>query len=275
MTGETTADYHSHTHDSEKVDGTLIQRGTRPVAPISCRRSSCVPGATGFSFGEAMHAIFLFDVSGVMAQPWLDAGYECWCVDIQHPVSYDTGGITSSGKLHFVHWDLTRPWLCPVDRSEIAFVAAFPPCDHLAVSGARWFTGKGLRLLSASVSMFATSAEFCEWSQAPYLIENPVSTISTYWRKPDYTFSPHWFTGYNVDDNYTKKTCLWTGGGFQMPDQLLAEGLGEPDDRIHRAPPGPDRHNIRSKTPLGFAKAVFNANHDIERNFLPCCRRGA
>jgi hypothetical protein len=27
-------------------------------------------------------AVFLFDVSGVMAEPWLDAGYECWIVDI-------------------------------------------------------------------------------------------------------------------------------------------------------------------------------------------------
>lgn len=28
---------------------------------------------------------------------------------------------------------------------RVAFVAAFPPCTHLVVSGARWFKGKGLR----------------------------------------------------------------------------------------------------------------------------------
>lgn len=204
-------------------------------------------------------AVFLYDVTGKMAQPWLEAGYECWLVDLQHPSAYETDGITTEGRLHKVHADLTRPWLCPVDRERLAFVAAFPPCDHLAVSGARWFRGKGLRKLASSISMFATAAEFCEWSKAPYLIENPVSSISSYWRKPDHTFHPWHFTGYCAEDNYTKKTCLWTGGGFQMPDVHMDASLGEPDNRIHCAPQGPDRYNFRSATPSGFARAVFEA----------------
>ena len=204
--------------------------------------------------------IFLFDVTGIMAKPWLDAGFECHIVDIDHPVAYETGGVTSDGRLHRVHADLSKPWLPPVDRERIAFVAAFPPCDHLAVSGARWFKGKGLRRLSHSIDMFATAAEFCEWAGAPYMIENPVSTISSYWRKPDYTFSPHHFTWYNMGDNYTKKTCIWSGNGFVMPDQKRADLIGEPDDRIHKCPPSADRASIRSATPLGFARAVYYAN---------------
>ena len=159
-------------------------------------------------------AISLFDLTGTMLKPWLDAGYECYSVDTQHPAAYESGGITSSGRMHKVHADLMRPWLPPVERSRIAFVSAFPPCDHLAVSGARWFKGKGLRLLARSIEMFATAAEFCEWTEAPYLIENPVSNIASHWRKSDYTFSPHHFTGYKAEDSYTKKTCLWTGGAL-------------------------------------------------------------
>ena len=204
--------------------------------------------------------ISLFDFTGRMVKPWLDAGYNCWIVDVQHPVAYETGGITAEGRLLKVHADLMRPWLCPVDRERIAFVAAFPPCNDVAVSGARWFKGKGLRRLAASIEMFATAAEFAEWSGAPYVIENPVSNISSHWRKPDYTFSPHHFTGYCREDNYTKKTCLWTGGGFVMPDAYQAQGLGDPDDRIHKCPPGPHRQNIRSATPIGFAEAVFRSN---------------
>lgn len=45
-----------------------------------------------------------------------------------------------------------------------------------------------------------------------------------------------------------------------MPEQYMAESLGEPDDRIHKCPPGPERGNIRSATPMGFAEAVFRAN---------------
>ena len=204
--------------------------------------------------------ISLFDISGIMVKPWLDAGYQAFIVDCQHPVAYDNGGITSEGNLHKVHWDLSRPWLPPVDRKDITFVAAFPPCDHLAVSGARWFAGKGLRRMAQAIDLFATAAEFCEWAEAPYMIENPVSTISSYWRKPDHTFSPHQYTGYCTNDNYTKKTCLWTGHGFVMPDHLLDLSLGQPDDRIHKAPPGPDRHNFRSATPQGFAWAVYEFN---------------
>jgi hypothetical protein len=204
--------------------------------------------------------VSLFDVTGKMVKPWLDAGYECWIVDIQHPTAYDTMGITQTGRLYKVHADLTRSWLPPFDRERIAFVAAFPPCDHLAVSGARWFKGKGLRKLETSISMFATAAEFCEWSGAPYLIENPVSNIASHWRKADHTFSPEYFTGLCREDNYTKKTCLWTGGGFVMPEQCRDDSLGKPDDRIHKCPPGPERHNIRSATPMGFAQAVFQSN---------------
>ena len=204
--------------------------------------------------------ISLFDVSGKMVQPWLAAGYKCWIVDIQHPVAYETMGITTDGNLHKVNADLSRPWLPPIDRDRIAFVAAFPPCDHLSVSGARWFKGKGLRKLEISIAMFATAAEFCEWSGAPYMIENPVSSIASYWRKSDHSFHPHQYTKYRAEDNYTKKTCLWTGGGFVMPKVAKDYSLPEPDDRIHKCPPGPERHNIRSATPLGFAEAVFRCN---------------
>lgn len=45
-----------------------------------------------------------------------------------------------------------------------------------------------------------------------------------------------------------------------MPSPAIVDGLGKPDDRIHKCPPGPDRHNIRSATPMGFARAVYHAN---------------
>jgi hypothetical protein len=46
-----------------------------------------------------------------------------------------------------------------------------------------------------------------------------------------------------------------------MPAAFQLEGADRPDDRIHKCPPGPERHNIRSATPLGFAKAVFESNY--------------
>lgn len=204
-------------------------------------------------------AVFLYDLTGEMAAPWLAAGFTCYIVDIQHKRGYHPD--KDNPRLIRVGADLRNGWLPPAEISgRAAFAAAFPPCDHLAVSGARWFKGKGLRLLALSIDMFATAAEICEWLGCPYLIENPASTISTYWRKSDYTFHPWQFTTLEPNDNYTKLTCLWVGGGFVMPTIQSDESLGKPDDRIHKCPPSAERANIRSATPAGFARAVFEAN---------------
>jgi hypothetical protein len=200
--------------------------------------------------------VSLFDKTGNMVRPWAEAGYECVCYDIAHDrPRFESVG---AGSIMFVPFDLMHR--APIVAGRIAIVFAFPPCTHLAVSGARWFQGKGLRALAESVQMFATAAEFAEASGAPYMIENPVSTISTYWRKPDHTFHPYEYTGFCLNDNYTKKTCLWTGGGFVMPEPEINHYLGEPDNRIHAAPPSDERADFRSATPMGFARAVFSSN---------------
>jgi hypothetical protein len=200
-------------------------------------------------------AVFLFDITGNAANPWLDAGYDCWIVDIQHEES------KTDGRLHKVKADLMSG--VPAGLPENPdFVAAFPPCTDLAVSGAAWFKGKGLRRLADSIHLFATAAEYCESTGAPYFIENPVSTISSYWRQPDYKFHPCQYAGYHIEDNYTKETCLWTGGGFVMPPMSMPLDMEIDTKYIHHQPPGSERANIRSATPMGFSKAVFEANHD-------------
>lgn len=194
-----------------------------------------------------MIVVSLFDYTTNMVQPWADAGYDCVCVDLQHTHTHTLGKITK------VSADIME-YLPP--RQEIAFMAAFPPCTHLAVSGSRWFKGKGLYALADSVRLFAKAAQLCEWAECPYMIENPVSTISTYWRKPDYSFDP-W--EYGAD--YTKRTCLWTGGGFVMPSAAVTNKPEVCKSKMHLIPPGDDRANLRSETPVGFAEAVFHANH--------------
>lgn len=219
-------------------------------------------------------AIFLFDLTGIMAEPWRKAGYNCYIVDIQHPM-----GISEDKKrpgLFKVGADLRNGWLPPSDVvGRIAFVGAFPECTNVAVSGAAHFLNKGPRALSLSLDLFATSKEIGEWSGAPYFIENPVSTFSTYCGKPDYIFNPYDYGGYLPEndrhptwpeyiaprDAYPKKTCLWTGGGFIMPERREVE----PEDgfsRQHKKLGGKSQKtkNIRSATPRGFALAVFEAN---------------
>lgn len=182
----------------------------------------------------------LFDLTGNMVKPWADAGYETMCIDKQRD------GV-----------DILR-WLPP--RTEYRIVFAFPPCTDQAVSGARWFKDKGLAGLSAAIELVERARDICEWCDCPWMIENPVSVMSSYWRKPNATFHPHDFTGYEPSDNYTKKTCIWHSDDFVMPEALRDMTLPPPDDRIHKASPGEGRANFRSATPMGFAKAVFESN---------------
>ncbi|NTE96721.1 hypothetical protein [Agrobacterium tumefaciens] len=215
-------------------------------------------------------AIFLCDITGVMAKPWLEAGYSAILVDPQHPSGVTTQVINElDGQTlvkighiidHPTTWRMLR---AAMQVHRVVFVAGFPPCTDLAVSGARWFAEK-----KAKDHAFQFKAMHVVWqcqiigelSGAPWFAENPVSQISSLWRKPDHSFNPHDFTGHCANDNYTKKTCLWTGGGFVMPAKFRDESAGAPDNRIHSCPPGPDRANIRSATPEGFARAVFLAN---------------
>ena len=211
--------------------------------------------------------ISLFDLTGESVQPWADAGYGCHVIDQQHTA----GDLRENIKAHnidLLHADpeqLLRA-LEIEDYRQIAFISAYPSCQNLACSGARWFKGKGLRALASGINMFATAADFCEYvntfQATPYYIENPVSTISTYWRKPDYSFHPWHYSGLEPADCYTKKTCLWTGGGYNHPAPNCDPDC-QPDDRIHKAAPGPERANFRSATPAGFARAVFLANAPI------------
>lgn len=199
--------------------------------------------------------IALCDYTGHSVESWAEAGYECWIVDTQHPrgVGELRDGIRKIGC------DI-RDFQLPEDR-EIAFMFAWPPCTHLAVSGARWFKGKGLDLLADGIRLVAVASRLCEDSGAPYLLENPVGTLSTYWRPPDHKFDPCDFAGYISNptvEAYRKKTCLWVGGGFVMPPAkpLLPYGGSKIHTSLRSA-------NDRSATPKGFSRAVFEANCPI------------
>lgn len=92
----------------------------------------------------------LYDLTGNMTKPWVDAGYTAVLVDMQHPT-----GVTQEGSVIKVGADIRNGWIPPRDMLDrIAFVAAFPPCDHLAVSGARWFKASPMRLFTRTTSRF-------------------------------------------------------------------------------------------------------------------------
>lgn len=225
-------------------------------------------------------AIFLYDYTGIMAQPWLDAGYECWCFDGQH-----SQGITRDGNhvkvgmwfdAYYTNEHVNQ--IKEMVGDGVCFVFGFPECTHLAVSGAAHFAKK----LEANPAIQAESTELarlvsyigdaygCAWAA-----ENPISVLATLWRKPDHSFHPYEYGGYLPEndnhpiypeyikprDAYPKKTCVWCGNGFMMPKKepvYVEQGYSDQHKKLGGK--SLKTKNIRSATPRGFAKAVFIAN---------------
>lgn len=142
-------------------------------------------------------------------------------------------------------------WHLQVDALELLkmkwdMILAFPPCTHLAVSGARYFEQKrkdGRQ--QAAIDFFMRFAN----SDCPRIaIENPVGIMSTVWEKPDQIIQP-WQFGHGE----TKKTCLWLKG---LPPLIPTEIVEGREQRIWKMPPSEDRAKNRAKTFPGIARAM-------------------
>lgn len=207
----------------------------------------------------ATHVLSLCDRTGNMVRPWARAGYIALAVDTAHDgISVEPVG---DGAIVYIEADV-REYELP--NVEFAAAFGFPPCTDLAVSGARWFRQKGLRTLADAIDLVGAAQETLQETDAPWMLENPASTLSTHWRDPDYRFDPYEYTTYtDRDECYSKETWLWTGNAFRMP---VTDGVdeSEADDRIHKMPPSEDRSAKRAETPMGFARAVYLAHTDPE-----------
>jgi hypothetical protein len=132
-------------------------------------------------------------------------------------------------------------------------VIAFPPCTHLAVSGAKHFKQKiadGRQ--KEGIDFFMA---FTDLDCPRVAIENPIGIMSTKWRKPDQIIQP-WQFGHGE----TKATCLWLKGLPLLKPTNIVEGR---EAKVHKCPPGPDRWKIRSRTYQGIADCMAATWGDV------------
>ena len=125
-------------------------------------------------------------------------------------------------------------------------IIAFPPCTHLAVSGAKWFKEKQKDGRQQQAIDFFMQFVNCKCEKVA--IENPIGIISTVWRKPDQIIHP-WQFGHGE----TKATCLWLRNLPLLKPTNIVSGRNQ---SIWKMPPSKDRAKIRSKTFPGIAKAM-------------------
>lgn len=190
-----------------------------------------------------MKVLVACEFSGVVRDAFTAAGHHAMSCDIlpsESPGLHYRGDIRDCLK-YYRHWDM---------------MIAFPPCTHLASSGARWWPLKRQEqeealdfvrfLMAASVRRIA--------------IENPVGIISTEIRKPDQIIQPFQF-----GHPEWKTTCLWlmnlpplVSTDCVEPDKTVGGGKrpGRISSRIHRLGPSKARQRERSRTYMGIAAAM-------------------
>lgn len=193
-----------------------------------------------------MRVLLACEESQAVTKEFRDRGHEAYSCDI----------LPSSGTLPEYH---LQQDVVPLLKQDWDLIIAFPPCTHLASSGAAWFEQKrkdGRQQEGIDFFMLFTNLD------APkVVIENPVGIMSKIYRKPDQIIQPWWF-----GDPFEKRTCLWLKG----VEPLVATNEVKPAPRSEYASgrtmptwyadawklPPAERSKARSKTFPGIAKAM-------------------
>jgi len=180
-----------------------------------------------------MRVLIACEYSGRIRDAFIRQGHEAISCDL---LATEVDGPHYQGDLFDV---IDYPW-------DLAIF--HPECTHLAVSGPRHFEAKkkdGRQYAAVSFFMRLVKAT----AHIPKTcFENPVSIMSTLWRKPDQIIQP-WQYGHGE----TKATCLWLKGLPLLTPTNIVEGR---EAKVHRMPPGPDRWKDRSRTYQGIADAM-------------------
>lgn len=184
-----------------------------------------------------MNVFVACESSGKVRNAFLKAGHNAWSCDLLP---------ADDGSPYHLQMDVRSALTDRFDISQWDMIIAFPPCTHLASSGARWFKEK------QADGRQQEAIDFFEWfTELPtqmVAIENPVGIMSTRYRKPDQIIQP-WQFGHGE----TKATCLWLKGLPKLVPTNIVEGR---EQRVWKMGPSADRWKKRSETYQGIADAM-------------------
>lgn len=173
------------------------------------------------------------EFSGVVRSAFRALGHEAYSCDLLP---------SEDNSPHHFQWDVFD---AIAFRAPWDIMIAFPPCTHLAVSGARWFKDK-LAEQQEAIHFFLN---LIQRDDIPRIaLENPIGIMSTHYRKPDQIIQP-WQFGHGE----VKATCLWLKGLPKLIPTNIVEGRIA---RVHREPPSPQRWKNRSRTLSGVGTAM-------------------
>lgn len=176
-----------------------------------------------------MKVLIACEFSGRVRDAFIERGHEAWSCDIIPSESPGPHLMDDVTKFLHAYWDM---------------MIAFPPCTHLAASGARWWAQKQQEQAEA----LAFVRLLMDAPIPRIAIENPVGKIGTAIRKADQIIHP-WQFGHGE----TKTTCLWLKN---LPPLVATNIVDGREPRVHRESQSADRWKNRSRTYPGIAEAM-------------------
>ncbi len=191
-----------------------------------------------------MRVLVACEESGVVRDAFASLGHDAWSCDlVERPGNH----IADDVLLH-----LDEDW---------SLMIAHPPCQYLSVSGLHWNKRRPEReKLTHEAMLFVFNLAGLGFVENPIpkiCIENPVSCISTKWRKPDQIIQP-WQFGHPE----SKATCLWLQGllplkhtnVLPLPDS--GRWRNQTPTGQNKLGPSPERAAMRARTYQGIAYAM-------------------
>jgi len=195
-----------------------------------------------------MKILIACEYSGIVRDAFIERGHDAISCDIlptERPGKHYQGYLEDfigNGQ----EWDM---------------IIAHPPCTYLSVSGYHWNYRRPERMKKTeqAIAFFMMIAN----RDCPKIaIENPVSIMSTRWRKPDQIIQPYQF-GHDA----SKATCLWLKGLLPLkidPLQYVEPRYvnekprwsNQTDGGYNKLPPSETRGKERAKTYQGIADAM-------------------
>jgi len=142
---------------------------------------------------------------------------------------------------------------------------SFPPCTHLAVSGAPHFAKKiadGRQQQGIDFFMAMINAPI-----EKIAVENPIGIMSKNYRLPDQIIQPYFF-----GDPFQKSTCLWLKN---LPLLFHSESIDLFNDNVTHSDKSEleyfewtDKKGVKKRQPLWYYNAFKNAKSKDERSRL-------
>lgn len=215
----------------------------------------------------------LFDGSGISVLDWAKAGHTCYCFNADEADHGEYFIKMEHPNIHYINIWIDESFHENINLPPPDIIFSFPSCTFTSGSGSKH------ERTDEEKSETLKLAKYVEWLgeeyyNCPWYVENPVGSLSTEWRKPNYYFHPYEFGGYLTNeegsfhhhmplrDGYTKKTCIWCGNGLVWPLKRPVAHCGYFWGWAKLGGKSTKTKVLRSLTPRGFARAIFKYNEE-------------